>query len=76
MEGFMSAVAYQKPELLKMINLLPVNQQIEIANEILEREQLKLIEELEESFRPHNFSMEDIVAITKEVRKQHDETKK
>jgi len=72
----MSAVAYQKPELLKMINLLPVNQQIEIADEITRKIRMEMIEELEELVTPHDFSMEDIVAITKEVRKRRNENKK
>ena len=72
----MSAVAYQKPELLKMINLLPVNQQQEIADEITRKIRMEMIEELEELVTPHDFSMEDIVAITKEVRKRRNENKK
>jgi len=72
----MPAVAYKKAEVLKIINLLPIKQQIEIANEIMDRERLKLIEELEESFQPQNFSDEEIVAITKEVRRRRNENKK
>jgi len=73
----MPAVAYKKNEVEKIINLLPYNQQVEIAEKIIQRNQLKLIEEWEKSYIPEEeMSMEEIVAITKEVRRERNAKKK
>jgi len=73
----MPAVAYKKAEVKKIISLLPYKQQVEIADEIIEKEKLRLIEELESAYHPDDYMpMDEIVAFTKRVRKKHNECKK
>ena len=74
----MSTVAEKatQKQVLKNIDLLSFDQQKEIAEYLNKRLRMSIYKEFNDSVEPNNYTMEDIVAITKEVRREHDKNEK
>ena len=61
-----------KNQIINNFNLLTWQQQSEVASEINRMIRMKRIKDLEDSINSNGMTMEEIVAITKEVRNAED----
>ena len=62
-----------KSEIIQSINFLTVEQQEQLIKEVNRMLRWNTIKDLENSVKPNNITMEEIVAETKAARKERDE---